>query len=165
MKSVDFSRLVFRGAVLMSACDGDIADSELAELEAESSRSSLLDGLDIAEEFQRAKVDIDASVDVAIERFLNDVKRIGLNIQQQTNLVRLLVRIARADGKIEVQERVFLLSLIETLQGPASDDELGAFAGLVGPVFRPTSVDGLPSLSDKASYTLRDHDDDFLTEQ
>lgn len=163
MKSLDYSRLVFRGAILMSACDGEIADSELTELESESSRSIIFEGLDTATEMKLVRADVDASIEDSVEAYLQELRNASLNTPQQMNLVRLLVRIASADSKIEMQERVFLLSLIEALQGSESGDDLGSFAGLVGPVFQSSSEKPVPIMIDEAAYTLPEDCGNFLS--
>ena len=90
------------------ACDGDIADKEIAMVKDLSSKSSLLAGLDIENTLNTYISEINSIGASFLKKYLNELTNIELTKEEELLIVDLAIRTIKADDKIEYSEVKFL---------------------------------------------------------
>lgn len=116
MKNKDFKKVLFKGAFSVMACDGDVAESEVAEMKEMLSNSPYFDGLDHEVEMKAAFDDIKSNGTKSIENFFKLLKSSELSERQEYQLVEVLVRMVEADGKVEDSELFFMHNIKSSLK-------------------------------------------------
>mgnify|MGYP003430606980 FL=1 len=89
------------------ACDGDIADKEIAMVKDLSSKSSLLAGLDIENTLNTYISEINSIGASFLKKYLNELTNIELTKEEELLIVDLAIRTIKADDKIEYSEVKF----------------------------------------------------------
>ena len=108
MKNKEFKKILFKGAFSVMACDGEVAESEVAEMKEMLSNSPYFDGLNYDVELKEAFADIKNNGTKSIELFFEKLKSISLSKKQELQLIEVLVRMIEADGKVEDSELHFM---------------------------------------------------------
>lgn len=116
MKNKDFKRVLFKGAFSVMACDGEVAESEVAEMKEMLSNSPYFDGLDHENEMKIAFEDIKANGTKSIENFFSLLKSSDLSERQEFQLIEVLARMVEADGKVEDSELFFMHKIKSSLK-------------------------------------------------
>jgi uncharacterized tellurite resistance protein B-like protein len=147
MKPIDFKKILFKGAFSVAACDGEIADSEIAELKEIMQNSLYFDGLDYESEIKSAFEDIKTNGSKAIQNFFNNLKNIDLSERQEFQLLEVLIKVVQADGHIAESELHFLHSVKINLK-QVTDEKIVSKL--------PKHLNLLLNTSQFANYTLKD---------
>lgn len=108
MKNKDFKQMLFKGAFSVMACDGEVHETEIAEMKEMLSNSPYFEGLDHVAELEAAFDDVKVNGSKSIERFLTTLENANLNERQEFQLIEVLCRIVMADSKVDDSELHFL---------------------------------------------------------
>lgn len=108
MKNKDFQDFLFKSAVMVMSCDGEIASSEIDELKSITENEIYLLGYEYEEPLQRLIDDIKVNGKDAINRYLNEIDSLSLSPKQELILVEILIRMIEADSIIQPSEIMFL---------------------------------------------------------
>lgn len=108
MKNIAFKNFLFKSAVMAMACDGDIAEEEINEIKNIVVNEIYFMGYDYEESLKRNIEDIKVNGRNAINQYLNEIVTNDLNEPQEILLIEVLLRIIRADKKVEESELKFL---------------------------------------------------------
>lgn len=111
MKNIEFKQMLFKGAFSVMACDGEVHETEVAEMKELLSNSPYFEGLDHVAELKAAFDDVKVNGSKSIERFLTTLENADLNERQEFQLIEVLCRIVMADSKIDDSELHFLHSV------------------------------------------------------
>jgi uncharacterized tellurite resistance protein B-like protein len=108
MKNIDFKNFLFKSAVMAMACDGDIAEEEIAEIKNIVANEIYFMGF----EFERALKEyidlITLDFDSAMHNYLQEISANNLKESQEILLVEVVLRVILADQKVEESELKFL---------------------------------------------------------
>jgi len=116
MKNMDFKKVLFKGAFSVMACDGEVAESEVAEMKEMLTNSPYFEGLDHDAEVKAAFEDLKTNGVDSIANFFRLLKSSELSERQEFQLIEVLVRMVEADGKIEDSELSFMHQIKSTLK-------------------------------------------------
>ena len=108
MKNIEFKQMLFKGAFSVMACDGEVHETEIAEMKEMLSNSPYFEGLDHVTELKAAFDDVKINGSKSIERFLKTLGDTDLNERQEFQLIEVLCRIVMADSKVDDSELHFL---------------------------------------------------------
>jgi uncharacterized tellurite resistance protein B-like protein len=108
MKNKDFQDFLFKSAVMVMSCDGEIASSEIDELKNITENEIYLLGYEYEEPLQNLVADIKVNGKDAINKYLNEINLLSLSPKQELILVELLIRMIEADLIIQPNEIMFL---------------------------------------------------------
>lgn len=123
MKNIDFRKILFKGAFSVMACDGEVAESEVAEMKEMLANSPYFDNLDHETELRLAFADLKQNGLKSIQMFFQTLEDTDLSERQELQLVEVLVRMAQADDKIDDNELVFMHNIKSRLK-KLSDEKL-----------------------------------------
>lgn len=123
MRNADFKKLLFQGSILAIACDGEIADSEIAEMKRLVTDSLYFIGMDHEAELNNTLSAIDKLGSQSVQEYFYAVGTGDLSDCQQFQLLEVLLRIILADDKVEEDELIFLHNVRKHLQG-ISDEQI-----------------------------------------
>ena len=108
METIEFKKLLFRSAVCVMACDGEIHDDEIKEIELIVKKTQYFKDLDCDFELKTILDDIKNNGKQVIENYLNTLTAKGLNSVQELLLLEVIMRIISADKKVDADEIKFL---------------------------------------------------------
>ena len=108
MRPAEFQNLLFRSAVMVMSCDGEIADAEVTELKTIVENEIYFLGYDYAEPLVSTVVEIKRDGKDAINRYLNDLAGIDLSQKQKFTLMEVVIRMIEADSIVQPSEVQFL---------------------------------------------------------
>ena len=83
MKNQDFKEFLFKSAVMAMACDGDIADTEIAEIKNIVANEIYFMGYDFEDPLKNNIDNIKANGKGAINQFLQEIETNNLNEHQE----------------------------------------------------------------------------------
>lgn len=107
MKSNEFQDFLFKSAVMVMSCDGEIAQSEIDELENIISNEIYLLGYKHHEPLKLHIDEIRTNGKDAINKFLEELSRTDLSPKQELILVEVLIKMIEADSIIQPSEIKF----------------------------------------------------------
>lgn len=108
MKNKDFQDFLFKSAVMVMSCDGEIASSEIDELKNITENEIYLLGYEYEEPLQKLVADIKVNGKDAINKYLSEIDLLSLSPKQELILVEILIRMIEADSIIQPSEIMFL---------------------------------------------------------
>jgi uncharacterized tellurite resistance protein B-like protein len=108
MKNQEFKDFLFKSAVMVMACDGDIADKEINEIKSIVANEIYFMGYDFEEQLKVNIDNIKTDVKAAINQYLNEIEKNNLNENQEILLVEVLLRVIEADNDVQTSELKFL---------------------------------------------------------
>ncbi len=108
MKNSDFKDFLFKSAVIAMACDGNIADEEINEIENIVANEIYFMGYEFEEPLQKNIEAIKINGKNAVNQFLQEITTNDLNEHQELLLVEVILKIVQADAKVEENELRFL---------------------------------------------------------
>ena len=108
MKNLDFKEFLFKSAFMAMASDGNIDDLEIRELESIVANEIYFMEYDYEEALKKNVQIVKQSGRSAINDYLNEISKNDLNEHQELLLIEVLLRIIKADSKIEESELEFL---------------------------------------------------------
>ena len=107
MKSNDFQDFLFKSAVMVMSCDGEIAQSEIDELENIISNEIYLLKYNHHEPLKSHIDEIRTNGKDAINKFLEELSRTDLSQKQELILIEVLIKMIEADSIIQPSEIKF----------------------------------------------------------
>jgi uncharacterized tellurite resistance protein B-like protein len=119
MKNQDFKEFLFKSAVMAMACDGDIADTEIAEIKNIVANEIYFMGYDFEGPLKNNIDNIKANGKGAINQFLQEIETNNLSEHQEILLIEVLLRIIEADNDIQTSE----LKLLQMAKAKLKVDE------------------------------------------
>lgn len=122
MKNIAFKKVLFRAAFSVMACDGEIHESEVAELKDMAENSLYFDGLDHEIELNELVNEMRLKGSQAIKEFFTLIEQWGLSEKQEFQMIEVLVRIVEADDKVDNSELHFIHNIRRHLK--ISDESL-----------------------------------------
>ncbi|MCS6903800.1 MAG: TerB family tellurite resistance protein [Bacteroidia bacterium] len=116
MKNSEFRKLLFKSAFYLTACDGNIAESEVAEIKDLCLNSPYFIGLEYEAELQTSLKSLKQHGAKAIDDFIQVLKESDLSEKQELQLIEVLVRMIHADNKVDESELIFMQKIKKTLK-------------------------------------------------
>ncbi len=116
MKNLDFRKILFKGAFSVMGCDGEIAESEVAEMKEMLFNSPYFEGLDHEMELKAAFEDMKNNGVTSIDNFFSLLQASELSEKQEFQLVEVLIRMVMADNRIDESELHFLHKIKKMLK-------------------------------------------------
>ena len=135
------NELYLKTAFCCMACDGSIAEEEVALLNRTATNEHIFDGLDIQDKINEYVSAINTEGRQFLNNFLDEVKEAGLDDASALQLIRIAIETIEADNQIEYSEVSFFKRIRKNLS--ISDEAI------------------LQSIPDKEDYLLPDIEDDF----
>lgn len=135
------NELYLKTAFCCMACDGSIAEEEVALLNRTATNEHIFDGLDIQDKINEYVSAINTEGRQFLNNFLDEVKEAGLDDASALQLIRIAIETIEADNQIEYSEVSFFKRVRKNLS--ISDEAI------------------LQSIPDKEDYLLPDIEDDF----
>uniref|UniRef100_UPI0023F24717 hypothetical protein n=1 Tax=Flavobacterium filum TaxID=370974 RepID=UPI0023F24717 len=108
MKNSEFKDFLFKSAVIAMACDGNIAEEEIAEIKNIVLNEIYFMGYEMDTPLQKNIDNIKLNGRNAVNQFLQEITSNDLNEHQELLLIEVLLKIILADTKIEENELRFL---------------------------------------------------------
>jgi uncharacterized tellurite resistance protein B-like protein len=105
---VDFQKVLFRSAMCVMACDGEIHDSEIKEMEIISQKTPYFDKLDYLEEIQQIIRAFSNDKKKVVAEYFSKLGEIVLSPVQKLQILEIVMRIIHADNRIDSNEIKFL---------------------------------------------------------
>ena len=98
------------------ACDGEIHEDEITELQDLTENSIFFNGIDHDKELSIQVKDLKNHGNKAMSDFFDRLKSYDLSPIQKDHLLTVLIKIVKADNKIDNQEVAFLQKIREMFQ-------------------------------------------------
>ena len=108
MEQRDLQKLLLKAAVCTIACDGDIHDKELAEMNGMVSQAVYFKDFNGHELLCEMLEAVKASGNIFFHDFLDDLKSSDLSIVQELLVLEVILRIVYADERFDPNEEMFL---------------------------------------------------------
>jgi uncharacterized tellurite resistance protein B-like protein len=108
MKNLDFKEFLFKSAFMAMACDGNIDELEIQELKNLVANEIYFMEYDYKEALENNVKLVKQKGRKAINDYLGEISKNDLNEHQELLLIEVLLRIIKADSKIEESELEFL---------------------------------------------------------
>ena len=135
------NELYLKTAFCCMACDGEIADEEIALLNRTATNEHVFDGLDIQDKINEFVSAINIQGKQFLNNYLDEVKGAELDDDDAIQLIKIAIETIEADNQIEYSEVSFFKRVRKNLS--ISDDVI------------------LNSMPDKEDYLLPDVEEDF----
>jgi uncharacterized tellurite resistance protein B-like protein len=123
MKNIEFRKILFKGAFSVMACDGEVAESEVAEMKEMLGNSPYFDGLDHEVELKLAFADIKQNGLKSIQTFFQTLETSDFSERQELQMVEVLIRMVQADNKVDDNELIFMHNIKSRLK-KLSDEKI-----------------------------------------
>lgn len=108
MDQVEFQKILFKSAMCVMACDGEIHDSEVAEMEIISQKTSYFNKLDYHKEIAEILNDFSNDNKKVLAKYFLELEKNELSSVQKLQLLEIVMRIIHADDRIDPNEIKFL---------------------------------------------------------
>jgi len=108
MEHSELKKILFKSAVCVMACDGEIHDDEIKEIEIIAQTSSYFKDMDCNAELKSLLEEITEKGKKVIESYFAQIKEADFTPVQELLLLEILMRIINADSKIDQNEIKFL---------------------------------------------------------
>ena len=112
---MDINELYLKTAFCCMACDGDIAEEEVALLGRVASESKLFSGIDVQAKVNEYVESINKEGKGFLSNYLREVTSAELNDEQALSLVKLAIDTIEADNNIEYSEVSFFKEIRKRL--------------------------------------------------
>ncbi len=117
---MDNNELYLKTAFCCMACDGNIAEEEIALLKSFAANEHVFDGLDIQDKINEYVAAINEQGNLFLNQFINEVKEADLEDDAALQLIKIAIEIIEADKLIEYSEVSFFKRIRKQLK--ISDD-------------------------------------------
>ena len=134
------NELYLKTAFCCMACDGDIAEEEVALLKSIAANEHVFDGLDIQDKINEYVSAINEQGNLFLNQFIDEVREADLEDDAALQLIKIAIETIEADKLIEYSEVSFFKRIRKQLK--ISDDVV------------------LAAMPDKEDFFLPDIDDD-----
>ena len=114
----EYHHLLFRSAVLVMACDGEIHADELQELRLAHQKTSYFSGIDLDAEFARLRDQLDGGKREVIQKYFQALGEYEFDPVQRLQLLELVLRIIYADQRVHDNEKRFCQMILRVLRIP-----------------------------------------------
>lgn len=114
----EYHHLLFRTAVLVMACDGEIHAAEIEELRLAHQRTNYFAGIDFDAELSRLIDQIQGDKHAVIQAYFQTLGEHELDYVQQLQLLELALRIIYADQRVHENEKRFCQMIQRVLRIP-----------------------------------------------
>lgn len=138
---MEVNELYLKTAFCCMACDGGIADEEVAILKKTATNESVFDGLDIQAKLNEYVARINVQGRSFLNNYLEEVKKAELDDNAALRLIKIAIGTIEADNQIEYSEVSFFKKVRKNLS--ISDEKI------------------LETMPDKEDYLLPDIKDDY----
>jgi len=108
MESIDFKKILFETAFCVMACDGQIDQSEVEEMEKIDKNTSYFNDIDLSQELSFLVNEIKTKGKSIITDFFEKIKTADFSIVQELLIMEISLRLISADNKVEENEITFL---------------------------------------------------------
>lgn len=137
---MEVNELYLKTAFCCMACDGDIAEEEVALLKSIAANEHVFDGLEIQNKINEYVSAINEKGNLFLSEFVDEVKEANLDDDAALQLIKIAIETIEADKLIEYSEVSFFKRIRKQLR--ISDDIL------------------LEAMPDKEDFFLQDIEDD-----
>jgi len=117
MKELEFEKLLFNTAICVMACDGQIHESEVSELELIAENTPYFRELDYKNELNKIMKEIEKNTNV-MKRYFNTLKEADLSPVQELLILEVVLRIMYSDNRIDENEVKFVKLIKSYLKMP-----------------------------------------------
>lgn len=108
MDNADYQRTLFRTAMLVMGCDGELHSSEIREIENAFEKSSLFKDLNLQNELDRVMGEFDQDKKKVVTRYFEEIEVADLDPVQELQILEIILRIMYADDRVDPNEVRFL---------------------------------------------------------
>lgn len=122
MEQDEFKKILFQAAFYVMACDGEIHNDEISELQDLTENSIYFSGIDHDKELSYLIDQFKTHGSKAITIFFDSLKKSDISSIQKEHMLNVLIRIIKADNRIDDNEVVFLHNIRNIFQ--ISDNEI-----------------------------------------
>jgi len=112
MKELEFEKLLFNTAICVMACDGQIHESEVAELKLIAEKTPYFRELDYKNELNKIMKKIEKNTNI-MKLYFNTLKKAELSPVQELLILEVVLRMMYADNRIDENE-VKLIRIIKS---------------------------------------------------
>jgi len=120
MDRIEFQRVLFKSAVLVMACDGEIHDNEIKEIKLISEKSYYFKDIDFDSELKLLIEEFNENEKKALENYFSQLKASEYSPVQQLQIIEIMLRIIHADNRVDENEMKFI-QLTKSLLGVHSE--------------------------------------------
>ena len=106
--SADFQKVLFRSAMCVMTCDGEIHDNEINEMEIISQKTPYFNKLDYQKEMQQTVIVFSNDKKKVFTEYFSKLGEIVLSPVQKLQILEIVMRIIHADNRIDRNEIKFL---------------------------------------------------------
>lgn len=134
MESLQFKRLLFKAAFCVMACDGEVDESEIREMQAIDKQTTYFKDIDLSAELESLVQDLNKQGIEILKTLFKDLKKSDLTITQELLLLEVVLRMIYADNKVDENEITFLRIVRSRLKIPNEiiNDRFGVIKYLSG---------------------------------
>ena len=118
MDKVKFKKILFKIAFCTMACDGDIDDSEIAEIKLMDKKANYFADIDLSNELEQLVLDFKANGVGIIENLFEEVSKTDFNPIQELIILEVAIRVIYADNIVDENEIKFFRFLRSKLKIP-----------------------------------------------
>jgi len=108
MESIAFQRILFRSAMCVMACDGEIHDSEVREMELAFEQTDFFRDLVFKDELKSVIRRLERDEKQIVTEYFDQIASEDLNPVQQLQVLEIILRIIYADERVDTNELEFL---------------------------------------------------------
>ena len=115
LSEIEYHRVLFNTAMLVMACDGDIQDDEISELQSAFQKSAMFKGLDFDSELKRFLAELHQDARKTIGDYFQSLESGDLDPVQKLQVLEIILRIMYADNRVDENEIRLLRTTKEKL--------------------------------------------------
>jgi len=116
VNKIDYQRILFKTAMLVMVCDGNINAQEMEEMELAFDKELMFTDLNFHEELARMMVELNQNKKKLLVNYFVEVEDEALSPVQTLKILEIALRITYADNRVETNEIRFLKLLKSRLK-------------------------------------------------
>jgi uncharacterized tellurite resistance protein B-like protein len=117
MEELSYEKLLFNTAVCVMACDGQIHENEVNELNLIAEKTPYFRALDYKNELNIIMKEIEKNTNI-IKLYFNNLKEADLSLVQELQILEVVLRMMYSDNRIDENEVKFIRLLKTHLKIP-----------------------------------------------
>lgn len=118
MEKETFKKILFKVAFCTMACDGDIDDREIAEIELMGKKANYFIDIDLTDELKKLVDDFKKKGVGIIEQLFEELAQVEFNPIQELLILEVAIRVIYADNRVDENEIKFFKYLRSKLRVP-----------------------------------------------
>lgn len=118
MEKETFKKILFKVAFCTMACDGDIDNREIEEIELMGKKANYFIDIDLTDELKKLVLDFNKKGVGIIEKLFDDLSKIEFNPIQELLILEVAIRVIYADKRVDENEIKFFKYLRSKLRVP-----------------------------------------------